>query len=185
MSNRKLTASILLIITLSGVGILAAYLNGLSPDLSQVPPPENPPGDEKEIIVASNLELWAEAEFWQDFMPLVPPEGPPFHTVVYINITNTGTSTLESFNAPKMTVYFGDSVDALVTLNLTLGIQTFAPIIVQPGESTVVEYINNRNEIFSPTLDEGTALYARVLFQWGVGEEAILTTAPSELMFTY
>ncbi|MHA2374347.1 MAG: hypothetical protein ACXAEB_15180 [Candidatus Thorarchaeota archaeon] len=70
-------------------------------------------------------------------------------------------------------------------MNLTLGIQTFVPIVVQPGESIIVEYINNRNEIFSPTVDEGKGLYARVLFQWGVGEETILTTVPSELEFTY
>jgi hypothetical protein len=183
--NRKLTASVLLIITFIGVGSIAVYLGGLNPDLSDVPPPENPPGNEREVVFEGDLELWAEADFWQDFMPLVPPEGAPFYTVVFINITNTGTSTLENFNAPMMTVYFNDSTDVLVTLNLTLGIQTFVPIVVQPGESIMVEYINNRNEVFSPTIDEGTGLYARVLFQWGVGEEAILTTVPSELVFTF
>jgi hypothetical protein len=175
----------MLIISIIGVGVVAAYLSGLNPDLSQVPPPVTPPGDEQEIVVAGDLELWAEADFWQDFMPLVPPEGPPFYTLIRINITNTGSSALEHFDAPKVTVYFNDSFDVLVTLNLTLGIQTFVPIVVQPGESIIVEYINNRNEIFSPTVDEGKGLYARVLFQWGVGEETILTTVPSELEFTY
>ena len=185
MSNRKLTASVLLIVTITGVGIIAAYLGGLNPDLSHVPPPENLPGNETEIVIAGDLELWAEADFWQDFMPLVPPEGPPFHTVIRINITNTGTSALEHFNAPKVTVYFNDSFEVLVTLNLTLGIQTFAPIVVQPGESIIVPYIKNQNEVFSSIIDEGTGLYARVLFQWGVGEETILTTVPSERTYTY
>jgi hypothetical protein len=149
-----------------------------------VPPPVTPPGDEQEIVVAGDLELWAEADFWQDFMPLVPPEGPPFYTLIRINITNTGSSALEHFDAPRATIYFNDSFEALVTLNLTLGMQTFVPIVVQPGESIVVEYINDRSEVFSPTIDMGTGLYSRVLFQWGEGEEAILTTLPSQLYST-
>ncbi|MHA2374346.1 MAG: hypothetical protein ACXAEB_15175 [Candidatus Thorarchaeota archaeon] len=60
MIDRKLTASIMLIISIIGVGVVAAYLSGLNPDLSQVPPPVTPPGDEQEIVVAGDLELWAD-----------------------------------------------------------------------------------------------------------------------------
>ncbi|MFW9847578.1 MAG: hypothetical protein ACFFF4_00455 [Candidatus Thorarchaeota archaeon] len=183
MLDRRILAASLIIIAVSGVGIIAILLNGPSP--SQVPPPSSPPGNNIQIVTAGQLAVWAEAEFSQDFMPVVPPEGPPFHTFIKINITNNGDETVNGLMAHRITVYYNNTLNALVTLNITTVNQYFAPISISPGESTVIEFINLSNEIYSPTLDEGTGFYGRILFTWSGVQETILTTAPSALLFTF
>jgi hypothetical protein len=181
--ERKFLAVVLIVISISGVGILAVLLNGSSP--SQVPPPLSPPGNETEIVTAGQLSVWAEAEFSQDFMPAIPPEGPPFYSFIKINITNTGDTTVNDLMANRITIYYNNTLTPLVILNITTVAQYFAPLSISPGESMVIDFINLENEIYSPTLDEGTGFYGRILFTWDGGQETILTTTPSALMFTY
>jgi hypothetical protein len=181
--DRRIIAAILIVISVSGVGILAVLLNGSSP--SQVPPPSSPPGNESEIVTAGQLVVWAEAEFSQDFMPAIPPEGPPFHSFIKINITNTGDTHIWDINAHRITIYYNGTLEPLVTLNITTVAQFLIPVNVGPGQSIVVDYINLSDEVYSPTIEEGTGLYGRVLFTWSGTLEAILTTAPSALYFTH
>jgi hypothetical protein len=183
--ERRIVGSILVVIVLAGIGMLSLYFTSLGQGSLTVPPPADPPGRDLVIVIKGDLVLWAEAEFWQDFMPIVPPEGAPFHSLIRINITNNGESTLTNFWAPRVTLYFNETLDSLVTLNLTTAIETFAPVEIAPGESVVIEYINERNEIYSPDIDEGTGLYARVLFIWNDVYSSILTTAPSPLEYTW
>jgi len=48
-----------------------------------------------------------------------------------------------------------------------------------------MEFTNERGVVFSPDLEEGTGLYARVLVTWADGQQVILTTPPSPVHFTY
>ncbi|MHA1908750.1 MAG: hypothetical protein ACW98Y_15730 [Candidatus Thorarchaeota archaeon] len=185
MLDRRIVATVLIVISISGVGILAVLLNGPSPSPSQIPPPSSPPGNETEIVTAGNLTVWAEAQFSQDFMPAIPPEGPPFYSFISINITNNGEESVSDISAHRITIYYNNSLNALVTLNITTVNQFFAPISVSPGESTVIDFINLSNEIYSPTIDQGTGLYGRILFSWNGNQDTILTTVPTSLLFTY
>lgn len=187
MIDRKVIASILVVIVVSTVGVIWLSLGATlpeSPESLEIPPPEQPPGNDPIIVTSGDLEIWAEADFWQDFMPAIPPEGPPFYTVIRINITNHGDTT-HLIDAHRITIYFNDSSVPLVTLNLTTVNQYFIPPQIAPGENTMIEFTNIRDQIYSPTIDEGTGLYGRVLFVWGDGNSVYLTTPPSALLYTY
>ena len=181
MLDKKIVSAAVIICAISGV----LFINWLFQESLQVPPPELPPGQEPEVYRDGDVEIWAVAEFTQDFMPAIPPEGPPFYTFIKINITNTGNSTIIHPYANRATIYYNDTLDPLVTLNLTSAIQYFKEVEIHPGESIVMEFINDRSEIFSPTIDEGTMLFARVVFAWGDGFEEILTTPPNALLYTH
>jgi hypothetical protein len=137
------------------------------------------------IEVAGDLVLSAEAVYSQDFMPAIPPEGPPFYSFIRINITNNGATTLTDMRAPRATLYFNNTLDPFVTLNLTMAIDTFVPVEIAPGESEIIGFLNDRSKIYSPTIEEGTGLYARILFVWSGLHSHILTTAPSSVLYTF
>ncbi len=182
MSDRRIIAIVVILVTVLGMGVIGIILNVSRSDPLQVPPPSVPPGENPEIIISHGLEVWAEASYWQDFMPSVPEEGPPFYTVIRVNVTNTGETTVSDFEAIRMTIYFDNTNVSLVTLNLIL-VGDWPQI--GPGENTVLVFTNNRDSIFSPTIDEGTELYGRVLTRWGDGIESILTTPPSAVLYTH
>lgn len=172
-------------ITATGIGAFGIVLNLPDAALLQVPPPAVPPVDSIDTINSDGLELWAEAIYWQDFMPVIPEEGPPFFIVIRVNITNTGATTVTDFNAIRVTMYFNGTTTPFATLNLTIvGAGPEWPQIA-PGENVVLEFTNVRDSIFSPTIDEGTPLYSRVLVTWNSGAQEILTTAPSCVLYTY
>lgn len=175
-------ASIVLVTAIVGVTGLSLLLGGSA--FPQVPPPNELPAGEIPPTEIGDVVLFAEAEYWQDFMPSNNPNH-PFYVRILVNITNNGDSTIDYLSALRTTIYFNGTFNALVTLNLTQAYLTFVPITVRPGESVVIEYINDDATIFSPSITEGTVLYSRVLFVWGAGNEAILTTSPNELNFTF
>ena len=182
MSDRRTIAIVVILVTVLGMGVIGIILNVPRTDLLQVPPPSVPPGENPEIIISHGLEVWAEASYGQDFMPFIPREGPPFYTLIRVNVTNTGETTVSDFEAIRMTIYFDNTSVPLVTLNLTL-VGDWQQI--GPGENTVLVFTNSRDSIFSPTIDEGTELYGRILTRWGDGIESILTTPPSAVLFTH
>ncbi len=183
MNQRTVIALIVIVGVISAVGTIT-LLMGLNQSTPEVPPPENPPGNEVDVFIGENIELSAKAIFSQDFMPIIGDEGPPFYVLIRVNVTNTGDTVLEDLNAIRTTLYYNGTLTVFTTLNLTHAHQTLLPITVQPGECAIIEFINDRSEVFSPTIDEGTYLYARVLFVYDHGE-CILTTPPSEVMFTH
>ena len=185
MPNRRIAAVVLVVSLFTTVGLFMGTLNLLSLEPLQVPPPASPPGVSSGTTTTGDLVILAEGTFWMDYMPSVPPEGAPFYSRIHLNITNTGDSTFTHLNAVRMTLYYNDTIDPLVTLNLTPTIMTFAPIELGPGDSIIMEFTNNRDEMYYPSIEEGTGLYARILFNYGDGGEAILTTSPSALLYTF
>ncbi|MFW9802488.1 MAG: hypothetical protein ACFFFC_07545 [Candidatus Thorarchaeota archaeon] len=184
MSAWKVTTAGIILVAVLGLGVVGGMLLIADSNPLQIPPPPGPPGEEPEIIIEGELEGWAEAIYWQDFMPDIPDEGPPFYTIIWINVTNIGNITVEYFYAVRMTIYFYDNCSPLATLDLDSNIQYFVWPMIRPGGSAVFEFTNVRNSIFSPTIDEGTLLYSRVLTKWENGNEMILTTPPSPLGYT-
>lgn len=170
-------------VTVLGLGVFGLILNMTDP--VQVPPPTNPPGEEPEIVSSNEIEAWAEAIYWQDFMPAIPEEGPPFYVIVWVNVTNTGSTTVYDFEAVRVTIYFQNASTPLVTFNLFSYDVLSEWAEIGPGESFLIELTNERETIFSPTIEEGAVLYSRVLTRWGNGSEMILTSPPSNLFYTH
>lgn len=182
MATRRAFVSVILVVGIvAGLSIGGLYMN-LSYPL-QVPPPTHLPGADPEVFITGNLTAWAEAVYWQDFMPFVPPEGPPFLVVVDVNVTNKGTSTISGLEIPRLTIYFDGTRTPLATLSLHVVSSELSEI--GPGESFVIQLTNDRDTVFSPSIEEGTALYSRVLLEWEIGNTMILTTPPSTLFYTY
>jgi hypothetical protein len=181
LTDKRVIGFIVLIVTIIGLGVSGLILNVFDP--LQVPPPLFPPGEDPEIVITQELEAWAEAYYWQDFMPSFPEEGPPFYLIVWINVTNIGDSIVTDFEANRVTVYFYNTSMPLVTLNLHKVLSEWSEI--GPGESFLIQLTNDRNSIFSPAIEEGAVLYSRVLTRWGNGSEMILTTPPSALVYTH
>ncbi|TFG98172.1 hypothetical protein E4H12_06805 [Candidatus Thorarchaeota archaeon] len=185
MSDRKSVAIIVILVTVLGMGVsmvVIGLIQFLQSGPIQVPPPSLPPGEDPDIIVSHNLEIWAEAIYSQDFMPFIPEEGPPFNTIIWVNVTNTGNTTVSNFEAVRTTIYFHNNSMPLVTLNLII---VGDPAQIDPGESLILRFTNDRESIFSPTIDEGAVLYSRILTRWGDGIEEILTTPPSAVGYTH
>ncbi|MCK5264698.1 MAG: hypothetical protein KAR03_03750 [Candidatus Thorarchaeota archaeon] len=180
MPNRKILASIIILITVLGVGVYV-LLSGTP----QVQPPSSPPGDDPYILISHDLEVSAEAIYWQDFMPSFSQEGPPFMTVIWVNVTNTGNTTVSNFEAVRLTIYFSNTSMPLVTLNLIPTIDWIEWPQIGPGESIVLEFTNDRSSVFSPIIEEDTVLYSLILIRWGYGIEGILTTPTSALGYTH
>jgi len=181
--NQKLAALVLIVISLTGIGAFSFI--ALNANSQQIPPPFVPSTYDIEPVSSGALILSAEAIFWLDFMPSVPEEGPPFYVVIKINITNTGSSIIGNFSAPRTTLYYNGTLTAFATLELESAVQYFKAVEVGPGESFVMEFINERSTIFSPSVDEGTGLYARIFFVWENVNGVILTSPPAAVGYTY
>ena len=168
------------LIVIIGVGLFIVLRDESK---QQVPPPEEPPTDEVVPLQVENLELEASATFWQNFMPIIPPEGPPFYLVLELTVTNYGPTTISGFKAVRTTVYFANSKDVLHTFQL----EPLDPEnnSIHPGETITFEFTNERTTIFSPDLEEGTKFYARILVSWKPEHTEILTSPPVSVEFTY
>ena len=178
--SRGLSAFIIVLVVL-----VAGSFVFLSDFVPPVAPPDEPPSGDVEPVIADGLELAATAYFWQDFMPETPPEGPPFYLVIRVNATNHANTTVFGLNVHVVTVYFGDSINILHTFKIQPGLACcFDEFTVPSNSSHLIEFTNDRETIFSPDLQEGTELYARVHVVWDTGQ-ALITTAPVPLGFTY
>ena len=135
------------------------------------------------VFYPSGFVASAEATYWQNFMPMVPEEGPPFYIVVYVNITNIGSERITGLEIPQVTVFYHSTGQFLVTLSLHQIISVWSE--VGPGQSILVQLTNDRDTIFSPTIEEGTLLFSQVLLRWGNGSYFVLTTPPSKLLYTF
>jgi hypothetical protein len=167
------------------VVLVAGSLVFLSNLVPPVAPPDEPPSGEVEPMIVDDLELTATAYFWQDFMPSVPPEGPPFYLAIRLNTTNFGNETVFGLNVQIVTVYYGDSTNVLHTFKIQPGLSCcFDEFTVPSNSSHLIDFTNDRETIFSPDLEEGTVLYARVHVVWNNGE-ALVTTPPALLDFTH
>ncbi|MFW9861470.1 MAG: hypothetical protein ACFFEX_07290 [Candidatus Thorarchaeota archaeon] len=150
-----------------------------------VAPPDEPPSQGVEPVIVDDFELTATAYFWQDFMPEIPPEGPPFYLVIRLNATNHANTTVFGLNVRAVTVYFGGSRNVLHTFKIQPGLTCcFDEFTVSSNSSQLIQFTNDRETIYSPDLEEGIDLYARIHVVWDNGE-ALITTPPGPLGFTY
>jgi hypothetical protein len=178
--SRGLSAMVIIVVVIVGGSLIS-----LSDFTPPVAPPDEPPSESVESVIVDDLELSATAFFWQDFMPAVPSAGPPLYIVLRVNATNWGNTTVFGLNVRVVTVYFGDSFNVLHTFKIEPGLSCcFDEFSVSPGNSEIFEFTNDRETIFSPSLDEDIGLYARINVEWDNGE-ALVTTPLGFLSFTH
>lgn len=178
-SKRLFLTSIGLIMVIGVVMVIIFHYKANQP----VPPPVEPPTDEMAPIQVDYLVFEAKIIFWQNFMPIIPPEGPPFYLVLEIIVKNYGNIPISDITAIRTTVYYAATTRALHTFKL----EPFDSVnnLIRPGETRKFEYTNDRSTIFSPDLEEGTELYARILVRWESEHEVILTTPLAPVEFTF
>jgi hypothetical protein len=153
-------------------------------DKSEVPPPERIPLPADTAEVLGGIKIIISGYFWQDFMPVIPPEGPPFCILFKFKVTNNSQSKIENFSATLITLYYDKTKDRFYTFKLISSANTKPQEEILPKETKYLEYTNDRAEKFSPQLEEGTKLYGRILVSWN-GEEHIFTCPPIPVVFTY
>ena len=173
--------SILVVATGTALILGGTLFDGLDP----VPPPDGPPSEVVGNITVGGLDLAASAFFWQDFMPSIPPEGPPFYLVIRVNVTNNGNLTVFGLDVSCVSVYFSN-LTLLHTFGIEPGVSCCSDeFSVAPGHTEVFEFTNNRESIFSPEIAEETELFARILLTWDSDGQAIITTASVPLLYTH
>ena len=161
--------------------LIGPLFGGLEP----VPPPDEPPSYVGGNITSGNLELVASAFFWQDFMPSIPPEGPPFYLVIRVNVTNNGNSAVFGLDVSRVSVYF-NNLSLLYTFEIEPAVSCCSDeFSVAPGHTEIFEFTNNRETVFSPEVAEDTELFAQVLLIWDSNGQAILTTPLVPLLYTH
>ncbi|MFX1415306.1 MAG: hypothetical protein ACFFC0_00780 [Promethearchaeota archaeon] len=173
--------SILVVATATAFILGGTLFGGLDP----VPPPDDPPSEVVDSITVDGLGLAASAFFWQDFMPSIPPEGPPFYLVIRVNVTNNGTSAVFGLDVSRVSVYF-NNLSLLYTFEIEPAVSCCSDeFSVAPGHTEIFEFTNNRETVFSPDLAEDTKLFAQVLLIWDSNGQAILTTPLVPLLYTH
>lgn len=153
-------------------------------DLIPVPPPERSPQDKDSIVVIDDLKFTISSYFWQDFMPVIPPEGPPFYLKINMEIKNDIRGRLEGFSALMATLYYLDTSKFFHNFRLTPAANTKQEETIFAQERRTLIYTNDRKEIFSPQIEQGTKLYGRIMVEWN-GKKHLLTSPPADVTYTY
>jgi len=149
-----------------------------------IPPPEKSPGIGDSTVVIDDVEFVIKSYFWQDFMPMIPKKGPPFYLLFKLKITNKKEKELVDFCAVKTTLYYEQTNQQFHSFYLIPTAGTKPKEKILPGQTKNLEYTNDRSEVFSPKIEQGTKLYAQILLSWN-RKEHILTSPPSGVEYTY
>jgi len=151
---------------------------------AQVPPPLTFPQEKDSVMVIDDVKFTISTYFWQDFMPVIPPDGPPFYLNLRIEIQNNSQKAVKDFSAFTITLYHLDTQEILHGFRLIPALNTKPEETILPQERKTLTYTNDREEIFSPQIEQGIKLYGRIMVKWN-GKEHLLTSPPQEVTFTY
>jgi hypothetical protein len=153
-------------------------------DLVEVPPPEKAPQEKDSIDVIDDIKFTISPYFWQDFMPTIPPGGPPFYLKFKIEIKNYTEKPIKGFSALMTTLYYLDTQEVVHNFWLIPSGNTQPEETILPGEEKILIYTNAREEIFSPKIEQGTELFGRILVKWNEVKH-LLTSPPAGVVYTY
>jgi hypothetical protein len=191
MRHQKMTPG--RIVSLVGLIFLVALLSftgcrksALAPqrDLVRVPPPEKFPEEGGSVPVIDDVKLNITPYFWQDFMPTIPPGGPPFLLCFEIQIKNRTGKSLRGLTAGMTTLYYSYTQEVFHTFQLIPGAESEAEETLLLQEEKTLAYANVRKSTFSPQIEQGTKFYGRILVKWN-GKIYLLSSPPASLVYTY
>lgn len=150
----------------------------------QVPPPERFPQEGDSVSVIDDVKFTISPYFWQDFMPTIPPGGPPFFLCLEIKVKNYTGKPLRGFTAWMTTLYYFGTQEVFHTFQLIPGAETQSEETLLPQEEKTLTYTNDRKSTFSPQIEQGTKLYGRIMVRWN-GKIYLLTSPPASVAYTY
>ena len=153
-------------------------------DLMEIPPAERSPQEKDSVIVIEGIKFKISAYFWQDFMPKTPPGGPPFYLNFRIYVHNLTGRPVRDFSAHVTTLYYSETQSLFHTFKLIPVASTQPEETILPQEKKTLIYTNDREEIFSPQVEKGTKLYARIMVIWN-GKKHPLTSPPAGVAYTF
>lgn len=153
-------------------------------DLMEIPPAERFPQEKDSVFAINGIRFKISPYFWQDFMPMVPPGGPPFYLNFKIEIQNLTGKPMRSFSAFVTTLYYVDTQKLFQSFRLIPAANTQPEETILPQEKKILIYTNDRKEVFSPHIEKGTKLYARIMVMWD-GKKHLLISPPVSVVYTY
>jgi hypothetical protein len=150
----------------------------------EIPPAERSPQEKDSVFVIDDIKFKISVYFWQDFMPRVPPGGPPFYLNFKIYVHNLTERPIRGFSAPVATLYYSETQSLFHSFRLIPVATTQPEETILPQEKKRLIYTNDREEIFSPQVEQGTKLYARIMVMWN-GKKHLLTSPPAGVAYTF
>lgn len=151
---------------------------------TSVPVAAKIPAPSDSVTVIENVRLSISSYFWKDFMPAVPPAGPPFYLSILIQFKNQSAQPLNSFSVEKVSLYFAGSRKLFHTFQLISEGNNTASEKIAKGETKILRYTNTRERLFTGKIERGTQLYGRIRVHLN-GKTFDLSIPPSPVHFTY
>lgn len=152
--------------------------------LTPVPAPRRIPTAADSVVKIGSLRLSFSLYLWQDFMPIVPPGGPPFHLSLEVTVKNQGTKPVTDFRLEKLSLYYDKSRRLFWTFRLASADSASGTLSIAPGAKRTFAYGPKSPGPRNIKLKEGTVLYGRVLGRVK-GEKSIITLPPAGVNLTY
>ena len=146
----------------------------LLPELDPLSSYGESPGSEVAPITIDNVTFQASVQFYM-FMPHSGYN--TFQFVLDINVTNDGISAIDNLNATKASVFYENS-----THLYTFGLISNLNYTVNPGESRVFVYEEDRDMPVVLSMLAQEMLYLRVHVTYGIGSETIITTPLTQIL---
>lgn len=186
MKRFKIFTFIVLVLFSLFLGFGGCKKSALTPeaDLVKVPSPEKLPQEKDSVVVIDDLKFTISSYFWQDFMPMIPPKGPPFYLNFKIEIKNNSRRPIKGFTALTTTLYYLETQKIFHGFGLIPAADTKPEETILPQERKTLIFTNDREEIFSPQIERGTKLYGRIMVKWN-GKKYLLTSPPAGVTYTY
>jgi len=153
-------------------------------ELIEVPPSERLPQERDSVMVIHDLKFSISSYFWQDFMPMIPPEGPPFYLHFRIEVKNNSGRPIKGLTALAATLYYLETQKIFHSFRLIPTANTQPAETILPKEGKTLIYTNDREEIFSPQTEQGTKFYGRIMVRWS-GKTHLLTSPPAGVGYTF
>ena len=183
--NKFLLSSVFILITISGLLIGCKKNQAIRQgEVLKVPPPQKPATETDSIKVIDNVKFEVTPYFWVNLLPTLPSEKPPFYLSLQIKITNNSTQEITDFSALAISLYNAGSSLEFHSFLLVPVEKTQLKEKIPIGETKILNYTNDRTEVFSPQIDKKMKLYGRVLINLNETQQ-VLTTIPTPVEFTY
>lgn len=140
----------------------------------------------KEMKSKKQVDLLIEPSgyYWLNLMPVIPKEGPLFHTMFKIKVTNNGKTIVKNVKAVSAVIYTisGDEEKKLGTMELEPSPNTPAENDLLPGEEFTLEF----GGFFSgaTNVTPGMTVYGNVFVVWDSGHSTVMSL-PDKVIATH
>lgn len=140
----------------------------------------------KEIKAETQVDLLIEPSgyHWLNLMPVIPKEGPSFHTLFKIKVINGGKTIVKNVKAVSAVIYiFSDEEETkLGTMELEPSPNTPTENSLLPGEVITLDF--GGSFAGATRVTPGLTVYGRVFIVWD-GGHATVASLPDKVTATH